>query len=271
MPLKIDRPDKPDLFHYQAWTEPKYKERFELTLRDQTIFLSSPSQFNDPWDCKPFFDLKCLENPKARDEHITYFMRLGRDTDPRRAQYLRNNPWFLQKLVVDCAAGMVEQIDREYRIYCLTPTDTNLLMWSHYGESHKGICLQFNARVPSIAEVLYKVKYEKELPRVALTKDDAVAAETALLTKSSAWSYEEERRIIANNEGYEGRGLAVTKRGYLDISDGALSGVIVGCLCPGDQEIIDMVKRHQPHISVRKAARLPHRYGLSFTPIYQGK
>jgi hypothetical protein len=270
MSLTIDVPDSQDLFHYQAWTDPKCKERLEATLRDQTIYLSIPGQFNDPWDCKPFFDLKCLEDPKIRDEHIEYFMRLGNDTDPNRAQFMRDNPLFLQKMVVDCASEMAEQIDREYRVYCLTPSDANLLMWSHYGESHKGICLQFDARAPSIARALYKVKYEAELPRAPLTADDDATAETALLTKSSAWSYEEERRLIANREGYGTRGLVVTKGGHLDISDGALTAIVVGCSCPGGQEIVDMVKHHRPHITVRKAARLPHRYGLSFTPIYLG-
>jgi hypothetical protein len=266
MSLKLDAPKKRNLFHYQAWTDQKYKDRLEATLRDQTIYLSSPGQFNDPWD----FDLKCLENPKVRDEHIEYFMRLGKDTDPGHAKYMRDNPWFLQKLVVDCSRDMAEQINREYRVYCLTPSHTNLLMWSHYGESHKGVCLQFDSRAPSVSGALYKVQYERELPRASLTANDAVAADAALLTKSSEWFYEEERRLLAVNEGYGSRGLAVTKSGRLDISDGALTAIIVGCLCPGEQEIVDMVKRYQPRITILKAARLPHRYGLSFTPTYLG-
>ncbi|WP_214826490.1 DUF2971 domain-containing protein [Chryseobacterium sp. ISL-6] len=38
----------------------------------------------------------------------------------------------------------VENVNRNFGIYSLTTKNSNLLMWSHYGNSHKGFCIGFN-------------------------------------------------------------------------------------------------------------------------------
>ena len=42
--------------------------------------------------------------------------------------------------------SMAEAIDRQYRVYCLGPDAGNLLMWPHYADRHKGVCLEFSLR-----------------------------------------------------------------------------------------------------------------------------
>jgi prenyltransferase beta subunit len=102
-------------------------------------------------------------------------------------------------------------------ILCLTEKKDNLLMWSHYANSHKGFVLEFNTehcyfdqrkKNLQLAEHLKKVRYTFNRPEFVLF-------DTALLTKenmdnwinnfiwvkSDHWSYEEEWRITTTFRG----------------------------------------------------------------------
>jgi len=46
------------------------------------------------------------------------------------------------------------------RFYCLTPFADNTLMWSHYADNHRGICLEFGKDNPLI-EKARPVRYCK--------------------------------------------------------------------------------------------------------------
>ena len=78
------------------------------------------------------------------------------------------------------------------------------LMWSHYGDEHRGFCLGYS--VPAgAADNVYKVVYGDNREVMAsdvaamLKGDDAARRqvdETALLRKAPDWSYEQEWRLI---------------------------------------------------------------------------
>jgi Protein of unknown function (DUF2971) len=44
-------------------------------------------------------------------------------------------------------------------IYCLTPDPTSILMWSHYADHHRGICLEFD-----VANALFLKAWKVVLP-----------------------------------------------------------------------------------------------------------
>lgn len=50
------------LYHWQRFVE----DRLAQTLEDLTIYCSSPNEFNDPWDSKPFFNTEILNNPEEK-------------------------------------------------------------------------------------------------------------------------------------------------------------------------------------------------------------
>jgi hypothetical protein len=57
------------LYHYQSFNE-WTAERLERPLRERAIRMSKPSDFNDPWDCKLWFDLSRLDDPHEREQHL---------------------------------------------------------------------------------------------------------------------------------------------------------------------------------------------------------
>jgi hypothetical protein len=84
-------------------------------------------------------------------------------------------------------------------LLCFGADWSNAVMWSHYGDKHKGICLGFDVR----RTLLQKIEYKDERVRAALGSDPATAILTPALQnqlaciKAKAWQYEEEfRRFI---------------------------------------------------------------------------
>jgi hypothetical protein len=84
-------------------------------------------------------------------------------------------------------------------LLCFGTDWSNVVMWSHYAEKHKGICLGFNVRRSSLQEVLYRDKRIRAALGDGLEVGRLTAAERQQLTctKAAAWEYEEEwRRFI---------------------------------------------------------------------------
>ena len=78
------------------------------------------------------------------------------------------------------------------RIICSASKQYDIgLMWSHYADSHRGCCIEFELGKTDLWERLY-VKYQDELPKCNGEKD----LENVLQTKSKHWEYEKEVRFI---------------------------------------------------------------------------
>ena len=145
----------------------------------------------------------------------------------------------------------------ERRIYCLSPHPENILMWSHYADNHRGICLAFDTDIQLFGSAL-EVQYVQDCPCVnpnMLTPDAVIAA---ILTKSDVWRYENEFRILGIPDA-DGHPIQLDGN-YLNIGT-ALSGVILGCEADSTT-ILKFLKGHAPHLSVYRAAREDDQYRL---------
>ena len=82
--------------------------------------------------------------------------------------------------------------------FCLAEKNDDILMWSHYADSHQGICIEFDtAVVQSIFCNAKKVNYKNEYMEYQSPHD----ADSVCLIKSNHWGYENEWRIIQDNLG----------------------------------------------------------------------
>jgi hypothetical protein len=82
---------------------------------------------------------------------------------------------------------------------CFSRSWNNILMWSHYGGKHKGICLGFD--VPD--ENTQEVKYVEDVLLVGNLDNVSTEERRTILhrlywTKYGGWSYEEEVRLNAS-------------------------------------------------------------------------
>lgn len=114
-------------------------------------------------------------------------------------------------------------------IICFSRSWQHPMMWSHYADRHRGICLAF--------EVADKwccpVTYERE--RIRLSREDIIAnrvsetmARRLVSAKAHFWSYEDEVRVFCSTQERDSEGRSF--RRFDD--DLILKEVIIGPQCP---------------------------------------
>lgn len=111
----------------------------------------------------------------------------------------------------------------ELGVFSLSEDPANILMWSHYGESHRGIALGFNPVEGSDLEnpnMCRRVIYSSELSEFSFTDGFSASmtyyadrkpepeisfrdtqVQRAIFTKTTDWEYEKEWRYIRSTEG----------------------------------------------------------------------
>ena len=113
----------------------------------------------------------------------------GRHSDPRYWRFF--------------AKEIARHLATNIGLCCLSTTNTNILMWSHYAQEHQGYCLEFVASdtTPFFGEA-QKVSYATDFPVINYfnTPRD-VQLDFVFLTKFEGWKYEEEYRIVDHQEG----------------------------------------------------------------------
>ncbi len=155
----------------------------------------------------------------------------------------------------------IKSINEEVGIYSLSTEKTNLLMWAHYADSHKGYCigLDYNELLKasgSIGSVLYRSKF----PKLSLNPISPELDFIKLLrTKSKEWQYEKEFRIIMRHMA----------RKTLPLPDSAIKEVILGYNMEQKfkDEIIKIVKNKSVKIRIFESTANGEKYLLDLNEI----
>ena len=254
------------LYHWEKFCE----KRLSALLRDKRIYCSNPTSFNDPWDCKPHFNTEILNDSAERQKHAQWVIDVCQRKSPippeaqeRMRQTFLHNPAAAAKLINQLSGEMASDIDERYRVYCLGTNPQNLLMWSHYADSHRGICLEFSLRNEIFCAAL-KCEYSSAYPIMKLHDNSDDTALLSLLAKSDVWSYEKEYRLIAQDESkaFPDSESLKSNGHFLKFTQGALVSVITGCQSD-HQRIHDLVKSVDPTVAVKQATRVPNRFEIS--------
>jgi hypothetical protein len=218
----------------------RYRDTGEYTAKifaKRELFFAAPTSFNDPFDCG--FRILCRGE---RNQEVIASRAI--ETVRRAHPELSNEQAFdaADQISAKIAADHHEEASRQFGIslareyndkagvLCLAATSTEILMWSHYADCHRGICLEFRTDVQdSFFAKAQPVTYDDEYPHLDLRNlvENAQVrnATTWMLTKSSHWSYEREWRILDFEHGPGSRRFPPE----------CLSAVILGCCIP-DQE-----------------------------------
>jgi len=252
--LKIQK-----LYRYQPFNF----EWLYQTIFENIIFLSSPETFNDPWDCRLYF-ADVPDDPGFIDAVCKYPDRTFTREQVETAA--REKPEFLKKLINDISLGTERKMHSLFRICCLAARPDCSLMWGHYARGHTGICLEFNATHNQVFSSALKVKYETSLLAHKISDRSTEGNISPFITKSNDWAYEEEYRLIAQDQYVDPNACEtlLTKGNLLNIPENSLSAVILGCRMDesNKEKIRNLIKKSEKPIQVKEAYRLPHKYGL---------
>lgn len=112
-----------------------------------------------------------------------------------------------------------DKLSKSKGLLCFSKTWKNPVLWGHYADKHRGLCLGFSIPETHARQVAY-VNSRFSWPEVV----DEQFMQQLLFTKFSHWSYEKEYRVYAQLNTQE-NGLY-----FVEFSDTlSLHEVIVGC------------------------------------------
>ncbi|MES2454006.1 MAG: DUF2971 domain-containing protein [Bacteroidota bacterium] len=167
--------------------------------------------------------------------------------------------YYSEKTHIDCQFKFGQMVKDRFQVICFSGANKkgwdNEMMWAHYGDRHKGVCLEFdegkllaavNYASPDIKYQVRNVNYEQKRKKKPWINWDRkisheenftnfleVLSDDTVFSKSHFWELEDEKRIIFFNE-----------RDYLFIPfDSALTAVHIGLGIPKSQhdEIFNVV------------------------------
>lgn len=159
------------------------------SLINEKLNVSSPSTFNDPYDC-PVIEL--LNN----EDEIDQLIRKAYLESIKIACFVKNT-----KLSYKRNGKIVEKLKSKRR---QKKEYLNSLMWAHYADSHKGICIKY--RFPndlsvttgdnkSILSFFRDVEYDSE-KLGKYSKKGGISYKDAFFLKVKDWEYENELRFL---------------------------------------------------------------------------
>ena len=139
---------------------------------NEALSFAKPKVFNDPLDpiLREWMNLKQKSSVSKQDKRLF--------------KYLKNS---LESLRICCLSRRGDSIQ------------LNPLMWAHYADKHKGICIEYeitkdmldayndNNQVLRICDVRYR-KHK--------VMNDFITLDNALLAKGAPWQYEKETRLL---------------------------------------------------------------------------
>lgn len=211
-------------------------EFVERLLIHDELYFPRPLEFNDPFDCCPVPSLEATQDEFAKylDRlYKKYMPNLSRADRRRNVSNIAKDPSRNHLSMASNVAlnNTMNEAVNSAGVLSLSARADHVLMWSHYADSHRGICVRFRASstTPFFGRA-QRVVYQADRPVLNLIHDSPEAqSEKALLTKADFWSYEEEWRIVEHEAG----------PGVHKFPAGLLDAVILGArISPKDQERI---------------------------------
>jgi hypothetical protein len=210
-------------------------------LNRGVLWMSSPDKFNDPFDTTVYFDpgrflvedlplpeflanVKKLEEARARGkpfnpEPLVHPITskdwrekiaaevLANETPDRREKLLLVAERIMQTYATQLRQQMSWSFRNGFSVLSLAGNPTAILMWSHYSDSHRGFCVEYDfGSLPAddlrrrlCYPVLYRAK-RTDATRYMAKQDSGnfnnLFGLYLCLLKKSDWAYEQEWRII---------------------------------------------------------------------------
>lgn len=166
------------------------------------LHLRSPLGFNDDCDCRLVISNDNSETEWRRylGPRIRRFMR-GASELKKQIEIAAQARRMKDPTVFDAFLGDLQNDVDGLGVSCFCEDPLNRLMWGHYGDGSRGICLEFAHQGQPFGRALRMV-YATARPHVsALGSDSLAQIESAVLLKPTDWAYEREWRVLDHEVG----------------------------------------------------------------------
>ena len=245
------------LYKYRSLRTKRDRQYTARILTHNEIYFAKYTEFNDPFDCN--LHISAEGNINA---HKTKLRELNPDLSEAELDIRTRNELEAKnirkrekKIHKD-----ISQINRVVLgIFSMSAKRDNILMWSHYSDCHRGICLEFEVTDGKLFGCdLSKVSYREQYPNLSVYDEiDLEWMKRFLTTKACDWRYEEEWRILYRETG----------RKVFPAEE--LTGVILGaCISKKKRElVIEWLSNRTCKVQLYQAHECNDRFGLDITPV----
>lgn len=249
------------------------KEERLNAISNEKIWIANPQTMNDPFDSSLSLLEEQLSNYLLKENFEEMTRKAGFDKFFKNAEMedIRNSSDIMNRMIelvqikypdynnkIDYILLFLKEFQSKHfgqileslnstlrssvKISCFSEIVDSMLMWPHYADSHKGICIEYNygsLKPDDLRKrLLYPVIYSEELfdTTTLLTDQNINAPLIALLAamhKSPHWSYEKEWRLIIPGGIIQDDSL---------FSAAPVSAIYLGArISDGDKELIRVV------------------------------
>lgn len=218
-------------------------DRMRDILTRSRLWLSSPLDFNDPFDMSAKIIVEgTIEQKRQRLRNI--LKRRGLKSHeisselPRLAAHMNEE-------IAEIAQRTLQTYAGKFGVCSFGGDPRSILMWSHYASNHEGFCLQLEvAKDLKSFGRLVRVTYEIDYPVMNWINEDEFfkGVGATLERKHKHWKYEREVRIIIPGAAHES----------LPFQPDALRAIVIGC-----RVVSTTMECLQKLLSERLAAGLP--------------
>jgi hypothetical protein len=214
------------IYRYRPMGQPDLDDRVQAILTDGELWFPSPAQLNDPFD-----PIRQSIATTSADDLRPLVRKAIDDKSPGLTEAEKKD--IEEQILSPPFRGRFDQLVNDLLdrsgISCFSERNDEILMWSHYTNGHKGICLEFDKDILDREwQHFYgvrKVTYTDSLPNFNPNLPPMDRTASLVLTKYSGWSYEREWRAVRILE--TGKGL-----GLIKFPPSSLTGVVFGCKTP---------------------------------------
>jgi hypothetical protein len=227
------------IYKYRDWGNKNHKS----LLLNQELYISSPKDFNDPFDCRITKNFHLLDT----DEKIWAFVKhqianLRQDLLKNENNIVSLEQKMFMRLKLNREKEQKDWDDYTYRkqddhygIISFSEIWDSILMWGHYACNHSGFCVGFHEEKLRNSGNFGSggpVIYSDDLPNINPLDDISIRAlflETH--TKASDWQYEREYRLTKLYFPEAARAEDRTVK----ISKDCFAEILIGIKFPKDQ------------------------------------
>lgn len=157
------------IYKYRSLSGEYGREAIERAIIHNELYWQSPAEFNDAFDCVPV--LYFGDNADERQRYYVREVDARCNGQPRfsrrrcRREIAGEHPSLTEKRLQNNFHDLLLRS----AVTCFSELNDNPLMWAHYADSHKGVCLIFNEIANQQIEwFCFQVKYQAGRPRIIL-------------------------------------------------------------------------------------------------------
>ncbi len=247
-------------------------------IKNQRLLATDPIILNDPFEMYPGIIGKPDKNKTLRYFYNDLLPKISSTTKAALSDFdddaaSKNVERDMKPAIMKVIEENLMIASKTLRIICFCDPSKikdgdDVLLWSHYGDKHKGVRIFFETDdIKILSNNLFPVSYSFERASIDITDTAEFKTEdayrTIIKTKNKSWEYEQEVRwIVSLRECRQEDG-----RSYIPLLPNAIRRIDFGFRYEGDKIISILDNNAYRHVKLYRALVHEHKFSLNYEEI----